>query len=169
MMVTLGYAMDDAYLSALFKKFDQDGDGDISPAEFDDMGRFLGILDPAAATAPTPAAAVAPDRSTEPTPAAAATDAGDVGKEAKDSRGDGSRAPSADDSSASQMPEGLSQMQQMAWRKQHGVKKEKKKKEKKGKKKKNRPKGDDAGMPEGLSKMQQIAWRKTHDAQAATK
>ena len=169
MMVTLGYAMDDAYLSALFKTFDQDGDGDISPAEFDDMGRFLGILDPAAATAPTPAAAVAPDRSTEPTPAAAATDAGIVGKEAKDSRGDGSRAPSADDSSASQMPEGLSQMQQMAWRKQHGVKKEKKKKEKKGKKKKNRPKGDDAGMPEGLSKMQQIAWRKTHDAQAATK
>ena len=146
MMTTLGFAMDDAYLSSLFEKFDQDGDGQISPAEFDAMGQFLGLLEPAAA------------------PATAAAAAGNSGEGATAANGgkasqDGGSGPvSANGSTAPQMPEGLSQMQQMAWRKQHGGKAAKKK----NKKNKHHK------MPEGMSKMQQIAWKKKHQSHAAT-
>eukprot|EP01046_Picozoa_sp_COSAG06_P039665 COSAG06_NODE_4717_length_4014_cov_1.653384_3_plen_185_part_00 len=145
MMKALGYAMDDAYLSSLFKKFDQDGDGQISAAEFDTMGQFLGILDAAA-----PAPAAAPAAAAAPAPAGAAAAAAEPA------------------GAAPRMPEGLSQMQQMAWRKQHGVAGAGKKKKTK---KTTKPAaggggggggGDEAsmGMPPGMSKMQQMAWRK---------
>ena len=143
MMKALGYAMDDAYLSSLFKKFDQDGDGQISAAEFDAMGQFLGILD---AAAPAPAAAPAAPAAPAPAGAAAAAAAAEPA------------------GAAPRMPEGLSQMQQMAWRKQHGVAGAgKKKKTKKTTKPAAGGGGDEAasiGMPPGMSKMQQMAWRK---------
>jgi Ca2+-binding EF-hand superfamily protein len=155
MMTTLGYAMDDAYLSSLFKKFDQDGDGQISSAEFDAMGQFLGLLDPAAAPAPTPATAVAGAGDSEKR--ATGTNAGNASQDG------GSGVVSAKGSAAPQMPEGLSQMQQMAWRKRHGGKTANKNKNKN--KKKQQP---IEGMPEGMSKMQQMAWKKKHGSHAAT-
>eukprot|EP01044_Picomonas_judraskeda_P020066 COSAG03_NODE_4375_length_1571_cov_91.989810_2_plen_65_part_00 len=40
-MVAMGFAADDAYAAAALKKFDKDGDGTLSPAEFGPLFEYL--------------------------------------------------------------------------------------------------------------------------------
>lgn len=103
MMQQLGFAMDDAYLAGIFKKFDTDGDGLLSSTEFDKLASFLGI---------DPGEAAAPAQETMPEGLSKV-------QQLAWQKQHGMRGSLSTALESETMPEGLSKMQEMAWRKRN--------------------------------------------------